>query len=327
MTEQSTAPAAAPIQDKAPKPPGLMPKNIQAWVMLGLAVLMVVIMWLTGGKKAQTDSEIERSNLPAASTSCERGADQRASEPDSGTPAGAAIRNLAAEQILRLAPVWHGHVRARSGIQPGSRTRTARSRSGRKETASLHIALRLERGLELSEGIRPAGATRTERSRLPTKHPACRIPTQQPDMNQLAQILGQIPPPPQAAIPAAAPPAPESPTRSSGAGKGRQRSEGRGKSRTRSTLRPAKPTSYLRARSSKLCSSTVSAETSTARSNASLRTTSIRMTANTFSSLRARRFSGKQSEWKRSAKRALPSRSTGSSCRTGIPSVWINSKA
>ena len=54
MTEQSTAPAAAPIQDKAPKPPGLMPKNIQAWVMLGLAVLMVVIMWLTGGKKAQT---------------------------------------------------------------------------------------------------------------------------------------------------------------------------------------------------------------------------------------------------------------------------------
>jgi type IV secretion system protein VirB10 len=46
--------AARPIQDKAPKPPGLIPKNIQAWVMLGLAVLMVIIMWLTGGKKAQT---------------------------------------------------------------------------------------------------------------------------------------------------------------------------------------------------------------------------------------------------------------------------------
>src|SRR5579885_1667560 len=46
--------AALPIQDKAPKPSGLMPKNIQAWVMLGLAVLMVIIMWLTGGKKAQT---------------------------------------------------------------------------------------------------------------------------------------------------------------------------------------------------------------------------------------------------------------------------------
>jgi type IV secretory pathway VirB10-like protein len=42
------------IEDKAPKPPGLMPKNVQAWLMLGLAVLMVIIMWLTGGKKAPT---------------------------------------------------------------------------------------------------------------------------------------------------------------------------------------------------------------------------------------------------------------------------------
>ncbi len=51
MAEQSTAPAATPIQNKAPKPPGLMPKNVQAWVMVSLAVLMVLIMWLTGGKK------------------------------------------------------------------------------------------------------------------------------------------------------------------------------------------------------------------------------------------------------------------------------------
>jgi len=43
-----------PIQDKAPKPPGLLPKNVQSWLILGLAVLMVVIMWLTGGKKQAT---------------------------------------------------------------------------------------------------------------------------------------------------------------------------------------------------------------------------------------------------------------------------------
>jgi type IV secretion system protein VirB10 len=54
MTEQINSPAAQPIQDKAPKPPGLMPKNVQAWVMLSLALLMVIIMWITGGKKAQT---------------------------------------------------------------------------------------------------------------------------------------------------------------------------------------------------------------------------------------------------------------------------------
>src|SRR5215472_4152244 len=39
------------IQDKAPKPPGLLPKNVQSWLLVGLAVLMVLIMWLTGGKK------------------------------------------------------------------------------------------------------------------------------------------------------------------------------------------------------------------------------------------------------------------------------------
>src|SRR6266446_2164718 len=42
-----------PIKDKAPKPPGLLPKNVQSWVIIGIALLMVVIMWLTGGKKPQ----------------------------------------------------------------------------------------------------------------------------------------------------------------------------------------------------------------------------------------------------------------------------------
>ena len=41
----------APIQDKAPKPAGLFPKNVQSWLLVGLAVLMVLIMWVTGGKK------------------------------------------------------------------------------------------------------------------------------------------------------------------------------------------------------------------------------------------------------------------------------------
>jgi hypothetical protein len=41
----------APIQDKAPKPPGLLPKNVQSWLLMSLALLMVLIMWATGGKK------------------------------------------------------------------------------------------------------------------------------------------------------------------------------------------------------------------------------------------------------------------------------------
>ena len=46
-----------PIQDKAPKPPGLIPKNIQSWLLIGLALVMVLIMWLTGGKKPQATAK------------------------------------------------------------------------------------------------------------------------------------------------------------------------------------------------------------------------------------------------------------------------------
>jgi type IV secretion system protein TrbI len=42
-----------PIQDKSPKPPGLLPKHVQSWLIVGLAVLMILIMWLTGSKKPQ----------------------------------------------------------------------------------------------------------------------------------------------------------------------------------------------------------------------------------------------------------------------------------
>jgi type IV secretory pathway VirB10-like protein len=39
------------IRDKAPQPQGLLPKNVQSWLIVSLAVLMVAIMWLTGSKK------------------------------------------------------------------------------------------------------------------------------------------------------------------------------------------------------------------------------------------------------------------------------------
>src|SRR5713226_2816877 len=54
-----------PIQEKASKPAGLLPKHVQSWLILGLAVLMVVIMWLTGGKKPQTAA---RTSTPTLQT-------------------------------------------------------------------------------------------------------------------------------------------------------------------------------------------------------------------------------------------------------------------
>src|ERR1700720_2696931 len=47
----------AQIQEKAPKPQGLLPKNAQSWLLVGLAFLMVAIMWLTGGKKPSTPAK------------------------------------------------------------------------------------------------------------------------------------------------------------------------------------------------------------------------------------------------------------------------------
>jgi len=46
-----------PIQDKAPKPAGVLPRHVQSWFILGLAVLMVLIMWLTGGKHPPVPSK------------------------------------------------------------------------------------------------------------------------------------------------------------------------------------------------------------------------------------------------------------------------------
>jgi type IV secretion system protein TrbI len=47
----------APIQDKAPQPPGLVPKHVQSWLIAGLALTMVLIMWLTGSKKPPSSTK------------------------------------------------------------------------------------------------------------------------------------------------------------------------------------------------------------------------------------------------------------------------------
>src|SRR2546422_5497374 len=46
-----------PIQQKTPKPLGLIPKNVQSWLLIGLALVMVLIMWMTGGKKPQATAK------------------------------------------------------------------------------------------------------------------------------------------------------------------------------------------------------------------------------------------------------------------------------
>jgi len=59
---QPTQPAQ--VQEKAPKPQGLLPKNVHSWLLVGLAFLMVTIMWLTGGKKPQMAAKAASSAAP-----------------------------------------------------------------------------------------------------------------------------------------------------------------------------------------------------------------------------------------------------------------------
>jgi type IV secretory pathway VirB10-like protein len=55
----------AEVREKAPKPPGLLPKHVQSWLLASLAVLMVLIMWLTGGKSPSAPAKAARSSVAA----------------------------------------------------------------------------------------------------------------------------------------------------------------------------------------------------------------------------------------------------------------------
>jgi len=198
MTEQNTAPAATPIQDKAPKPPGLMPKNIQAWVMLGLAVLMVLLMWLTGGKK-------KPQNTPKSNVSTF----QPAAQPEINEAQIAALQNriqeLQREQqtALKQQSKFFGSLPstpqtsapaqvsgpAREPASPDP-VQEEKKRRAYVSLFSSNVALSYRKELAQPERTAPAQA-----------QDELTIPNQQPDINALAQLLAQAPPLPQALTP------------------------------------------------------------------------------------------------------------------------------
>lgn len=51
MQSEPESPLRGTVENKAPKPAGLLPKNTQQLVILGVAFVMVLIMWLTGSAK------------------------------------------------------------------------------------------------------------------------------------------------------------------------------------------------------------------------------------------------------------------------------------
>ena len=69
MTETPNTPPVERglIEDKAPKPPGVMSKHTQSLVIMGVAVLMVLIMWLTGNKTKPAAATNPTATLPSVS--------------------------------------------------------------------------------------------------------------------------------------------------------------------------------------------------------------------------------------------------------------------
>ena len=207
MTDQNTAPAAQPIQDKAPKPPGLMPKNIQAWVMLGLAVLMVLIMWLTGAKK-------KPQNTPKSNVSTFQPAAQTEINEAQIDALQNRIQELQREQqtAIKQQNKFFGSIPSSTQTstpaqvsgptpEPGQPDPVQEEKKRRAYVSlfSSNVALSYRKEFAQPERSSPNGQAPNEVPGLPSTD-------QQPDINQLAQILAQVPlPTPQAGIPAAVP--------------------------------------------------------------------------------------------------------------------------
>ena len=50
MQQPKNADSAAQVRDNAPRPPGVLPKNVQAWVLIGVATVMVCVLAFSGGQ-------------------------------------------------------------------------------------------------------------------------------------------------------------------------------------------------------------------------------------------------------------------------------------
>jgi type IV secretion system protein TrbI len=198
MTEQINSPAAQPIQEKAPKPPGLMPKNVQAWVMLGLALLMVIIMWLTGGKKTQTAAKSGTQGVPTQ-------APLQVNEGKIAELQGR-IQDLQREQqaALNQQNKFFGALQSENQtaapaqvagtMPPPQNTPTDPIQDERKKRAYLSL-FSSNVALSYRKDIPQPGTTPNAASPATNPFGIQNIPVQQTDFNQqLAQILQGLPP-------------------------------------------------------------------------------------------------------------------------------------
>ena len=203
MTDTANSPATQPIQDKAPKPPGLMPKNVQTWAMLGLAFLMVSIMWLTGGKKTQPapKSNVSTFQPPAPAEVNET---KIADLQNRIEELQREQQNALAQQNKFLGSLQSGAQPAASAQVSGETPQPPLSDPVQEEKKRRAYVSLFSSNVALSYRKESAQPERSlPNSQAPNEAPGLPYPNQQPDMNQLAQILAQVPP--LSPLPAAAP--------------------------------------------------------------------------------------------------------------------------
>jgi len=193
-----------PIQEKAPKPPGLVPKNVQSWLLIGLALLMVTIMWLTGGKKPQSAIKTANPTSPAQ-------APLEINETQI-TELQKRIQELQRQQLVAQSALAQqtrllgampqdsqpGQQSNASGNQPPERAEDAiQSERKKREYLSLFAS-------NVALSYRKSTGTPTPTVTEPSSNPTvANSPSEGPDAAQLAQLLKELQPiaPPQTAAP------------------------------------------------------------------------------------------------------------------------------
>jgi type IV secretion system protein TrbI len=184
------------VQEKAPKPPGLLPKHVQSWLLAGLAVLMVLIMWLTDGKSPSAPAKAARSAVPAQ-PSVEVNETKIAELQNR-------IAELQREQLVaQSALAQQAHVLGAGAVnsqQAGTAANPNEAKSEdvieaeRKKRAYLSL---FASNVALTYRKVPPGAAVTEAA-----PPAAAVPVPGPDPAQIAQLWKEMQP---GSAPAAAP--------------------------------------------------------------------------------------------------------------------------
>ncbi len=184
-----------PIKDNAPKPPGLLPKNVQSWVIIGIALLMVVIMWLTGGKKPQATG---KSAAPTVLTPAPvevnetKIADLQSRIQDLQKQQLAAQSALAQQtRLLGSLPQEQSQAQPNAGpsnAPPATAEDAIKAERRKREYLSLFAS---NLALSYRKNTSSAWTGNTENS--PSEQP--QAAAQGPDAFQLAQLLKEMPPP------------------------------------------------------------------------------------------------------------------------------------